>query len=180
MGESGRDPYEDYLVINNELEQYGFGLESRPRILVASKMDEEGALERLEAFKEKVGLPVFPISALTDEGISTLIYKCVELLKVTPLFPLYDSEEEILDLKVYTLDEDEKEFYIKRPESHLFVICGDKIEKYYKMTNISTDEGMMRLITHLRKIGVDDELARMGAKDGDLVQLCDFEFEYFE
>ena len=62
----------------------------------------------------------------------------------------------------------------------MFIITGDKIEKYYKMTNISTDEGMMKLITHLRKIGVDDELARMGAKDGDLVQLCDFEFEYFE
>ena len=47
------------------------------------------------------------------------------------------------------------------------------------MTNISTDEGMMRLITHLRKLGVDDRLEAMGAQDGDIVRLCDFEFEYF-
>lgn len=180
MGLSGRDPYQDYIDINNELEQYGFGLSERPQILVASKMDEEGALERLSEFKKKVNKDVLPISALLDEGIDALIYKCVELLKFTPLFPLYDSQEEELDHKVYTIEDEEKEFYIKRPESHIFVIYGDKIEKYYKMTNISTDEGMMRLITHLRKLGVDDELERMGAKDGDIVRLCDFEFEYFE
>ena len=179
MGYSGRDPYEDYLTINDELEKYGFGLENRPRILVATKMDEEGSEERLEQFKKQVNLPVIAISALTDEGIDELIYKCVDLLKVTPLFPLYDSEEEDLSHKIYTLEEDEPEFIIKRPESHLFVITGDKIEKYYMMTNISTDEGMMRLITHLRKLGVDDRLEAMGAQDGDIVRLCDFEFEYF-
>ncbi len=179
MGYSGRNPYEDYLTINDELEKYGFGLENRPRILVATKMDEKGSKERLVQFKKQVNLPVIAISALTDEGIDELIYKCVDLLKVTPLFPLYDSEEEDLSHKIYTLEEDEPEFIIKRPESHLFVITGDKIEKYYMMTNISTDEGMMRLITHLRKLGVDDRLEAMGAQDGDIVRLCDFEFEYF-
>ena len=54
----------------------------------------------------------------------------------------------------------------------------DKIEKYYKMTNISTDAGMMKLLTYLRKLGIDDELEKMGASDGDTVRLCDFEFEY--
>jgi GTP-binding protein len=178
LGESGRDPYEDYQIINNELLQYGFGLENRPRIIVASKMDEDGAEDRLKELQKKIEEPIIPISAVTDEGIEKLIYKCADLIESTPLFPLYDSEEKDLDMRVYTLEDEEKEFYIKRPESRLFVIYGDKIEKFYKMTNISTDAGMMKLITHLRRLGIDDELERMGAQDGDTVRLCDFEFEY--
>ena len=94
------------------------------------------------------------------------------------MFPLEGSEEEVLDTKVYELEEEQKEFYIRRLDMHNFEIYGDKIVKYYKMTNISTDEGMMKLITHLRKIGVDDELERMGAQNGDNVILDDFEFDY--
>ena len=47
------------------------------------------------------------------------------------------------------------------------------------MTNITTDEGLMQLLAHLRKIGVDDELERMGASDGDEVMLDDFIFDYY-
>ena len=178
LGESFRDPYEDYLIINKELNEYGFGLESRPRILVASKMDEKGSKERLEILQSKIDEEIIPISALTEEGIDKLIYKCADLVESTPIFPLYDAKEDDLDTKIYTLEDEEKEFYIKRPESRLFVIYGDKIEKFYKMKNISTDAGMMKLITHLRKLGVDDELEKMGAQDGDTVRLCDFEFEF--
>lgn len=179
MGPSGRDPYEDYLSINEELKLYGFGLENRPQILVASKMDEEGAKENLAAFKKKCKEKILPISSLTDEGIDELIYQCADLVEKTPLFPLVGSEdEEVLDTKVYQLEEEEKEFYIRRKDAHTFEIYGDKIIKYYKMCNISTDDGMMRLITHLRRIGVDEELERMGASDGDNVILDDFSFEY--
>ena len=179
MGPSGRDPYEDYLSINEELKLYGFGLENRPQILVASKMDEEGAKERLATFKKKAKVEILPISSLLDEGIDELVFKCADLVEKTPIFPLVGSEdEEVLDTKVYQLEEEEKEFYIRRKDAHTFEIYGDKIVKYYKMCNTSTDDGMMRLITHLRRIGVDDELERMGAKDGDNVILDDFSFEY--
>ena len=180
MGPSGRDPYEDYLSINEELKLYGFGLENRPQIVVASKMDEEGAKERLSTFKKKAKVDILPISSLLDEGIDELVYKCADLVEQTPLFPLVGSEEEeeVLDTKVYTLEEDEPEFYIRRNDAHTYEIYGDKIIKYYKMCNITTDDGMMRLITHLRRLGVDDELERMGATDGDTVILSDFSFEY--
>ena len=178
MGLSGRDPYDDYVSINEELKQYGFGLINRPQILVASKMDEEGAIDRLNELKKKINVPIISISALTDEGIDELLYKCADLLDVTPIFPLEGSEEEVLDTKVYELEDEQKEFYIRRLDMHNFEIYGDKIIKYYKMTNITTDEGMMKLITHLRKIGVDDELEKMGAQNGDNVILDDFEFDY--
>ena len=178
MSNNGRDAYEDYKAINNELKEYGFGLENRPQIVVASKMDEEGANEKLKALKKKIKVDVYPISALLDEGIDELIYKCADLVETTPIFPLEGSEEEELDTKVYQLEEEEREFYIRRLDAHNFEIYGDKIIKFYRMSNISTDDGMMRLITHLRKIGVDEELERMGAKDGDNVILDDFSFDY--
>ena len=178
MGLSGRDPYEDYVVINKELKEYGFGLETRPMILVASKMDEDGAEERYQKFVKKVKLPVIRLSALTDEGVKELLLKCSEILKNTPLFPLYNKEEENLDHKTYTLEEEEKEFEIVRKDAHTWVITGDKIIRFYKMTNITTDEGMMKLMAHIRKLRIDDTLEEMGATDGDTVILDDFVFEY--
>ena len=180
MGNSNRDPVSDYNIILNELKEYGFGLELRPMIVVASKMDEEGAIERKEAFEKATGVKTYPISALTDEGIKPLIYKISEVLESTPMFPLYDAQNEEMDNKVYTLESEEKEFEIKHPELHTWVITGDKIIRFYKMTNISTDEGMMVLLTRLRKLRVDDILEEMGAEDGDLVILDDFTFEYYK
>ena len=180
MSDNGRDAYTDYQTINNELKEYGFGLEKRPVILVASKMDEEGSKEKLKAFKKKVKEKIFEISAYTDEGLKPLLNKCVELLSVTPKFPLFDEEEKDIDTKVYTLEEEEKEFYIVKEKAHVYRILGDRIIKYYKMTNITTDEGLMKLLAHLRKIGIDDELERMGAEDGDEVILDDFTFDYYD
>ena len=175
---TGRDPYEEFNIIRNELKEYGFGLEKRPTILLASKMDEKGAEERLKSFKKKVKEDIIPISALTEEGIEQCLFKCADLLDKTPLFPLYNEEEEELDSKVYELQDEEKEFYVERIKAHEFEIKGDKIIKFYKMTNISTDEGMMVLMSHIRRLRIDDELERMGAEDGDIVYLDDFSFEF--
>ena len=178
MGNSGRDPVNDYKVINNELKTYGFGLDKRPYIILASKMDEEGAEERLKDFKKHIKEPIIPISALTEEGIEEAMFKCADLLEKTPLFPLYSEDSEELDTKVYELPEEEKPFSIEKVKAHEYRITGDQIVKFYRMTNISTDEGMMVLMTRLRKLRVDDELEKMGAEDGDIVWLDDFSFEY--
>ena len=178
MGESGRDPVEEYKIIKQELESYGFGLSKRPYIIVASKMDEEGAEERLKAFEKKVKEKVYPISALTDEGIKEVLYKVYDILQETPIFPLFDAKEEELEHKFYELPDEEKEFEIVRINAHTWQITGDKITKFYKMTNISTDEGMMILLTKLRKLRVDDALEALGAQDGDTVILDDFAFDF--
>ncbi len=178
MGENGRDPIEDYETIVDELNQYGLGLIKRRMIVVASKMDEEGADKKLDILQKHLkNTKIIPISSLSDEGIDELLDECIKLLDEIPLTPLYEVEDD--ETKVYTLD-DEKEFVILHPEAHRFVISGDKIIKYYKMTNISTDEGMMKLLSHFRHIGIDDELERMGAKNGDTVEICDFVFDYVE
>lgn len=175
-----RDPIKSYESINEELKQYGFGLSKRPTIIVASKMDEEGAKLRLEQFKNYLKKEVIPISAYTNQNIDLLINKCMNLLEKTPLFPLFDENNIEENIKIYELPNQGRDFEILKKDAHTFIIHGDNIEKYYKMCNISTDEGMMKLVTHLRRIGVDDELEKMGARDGDTVKLLDFEFEYVD
>lgn len=178
LSETGRDPYEDYKIINQELKEYGFALDKRPQIIVASKMDEEGAKEKLAKLEKQIGQEIIPISAITEENIDKLLYKCAAVLKETPLFPLYDEKEENLDHKTYTLEDEEPYFTIRRIDAHTWSIEGDKILKFYKMTNISTDEGMMVLMSKIRSLRIDDELENRGAEDGDTVILDDFEFEY--
>ena len=94
------------------------------------------------------------------------------------MFPLFDEKEEELDHKTYVLEDEEPYFIIERINNHTWRIGGDKMLKFYRMTNISTDEGMMVLMSKIRTLRIDDELEKRGAEDGDTVILDDFEFEY--
>ena len=172
------DPLSDYKSIRNELKEYGLGLDKRPEIIVASKVEDEETRKKYLAFKKKVRKDVLAISSLMHDGIDELIKKCEEILSVTEVFHL---ERNIETKKVYNAYEDAKEiFKIKKEKDHVFRIYGESIERTYSLINISTDEGLLRLINYLRKIKVEDALKENGAESGDSVFLCDFEFEYLE
>lgn len=174
-----RDPIDDYKKINKELKAYGLGLNKRPMIVVGSKMDEEGAYERLEFLHKKIRKPVIGISALTNENIDKLCYKIADTLDKTPTFSLY-NENNKSGVKIYEAKEESSgDFEILRKDAHTFVIKGERIERTYSLINLSTDEGLLKLLNYMRRIGVDDRLRQMNAKDGDTVILCDFEFEYY-
>ena len=176
-----RDPYEAYQAINEELRLYGAGLENRPQIVVASKLDVDGAEERKAEFEKKLGFPVLGLSALTEEGIVPLMKKAYELIQKTPAFPIHiEGDNAEAGVKVYDahLDESKRDFLILHPKDHLFVITGEKITKEYGLYNLSTDQGVARLIAYLGKIGIEDAIREKGAVDGDTVQLCDFTFEF--
>lgn len=179
-----RDPVKDFHIINEELKDYGAKLEERPQIVVATKMDSDGAEERKAAFDKAIGLESIGISALTDEGVSYLMKKTYELITKTPLFPLKGVEEEeaIGGVKVYDahLDKKEEPFVVLRPSEHVFVLTGEEITKKYGLINLSTDAGVAQLISYLQRLGVDEALKAKGAVNGDTVRLCDFEFEYLE
>lgn len=170
------DPYQQFIELREELKEYGYNLINRPYIIVASKMDEDGALDLLKEFKSKVKAKIYPISCLTNENIDEFKKGCYLKLQDCPNLTLEDLQEKET-IKVYSLQEEES-FNIEKVNSNTFKIYGEKIEKYYAMINLSTDEGILKLISHLRHIGVDDRLEQLGAKNGDTVVLCDFEFEY--
>lgn len=78
----GRDAYEDYKTIENELKEYNPALLERPKIIIANKMDIEGAKDNLKNFKAKVKEKVFPVSAATGEGLEDVIDYLAEVLKI--------------------------------------------------------------------------------------------------
>ena len=178
-----RDPFEDFKIINAELRDFGAGLENRPQIVVATKMDDEGAEERKAEFDKKTGIQSIGISAITDENVSFLMKKIFEMIQKTPEFAPYSvPEEEIGGLKVYDahLDAPKDPFEIVHPSDHLFIITGEEVTKKYALINLSTDAGVAQLISYLGRIGIDEALKEKGAKDGDTVRIQDFEFDYYE
>ncbi|MGX9292848.1 GTPase ObgE [Bacillus sp. A015] len=181
-GLEGRDPYEDYVTINEELEQYNMRLTERPQIIVANKMDMPDADDNLAAFKEKLtdDYKVFPISAITREGLRELLFEIANQLETTPEFPLY-NEEELSDNRVmYKFDEGDAPFEISRDPDGTFVLTGKALERLFKMTDFSRDESVKRFSRQLRGMGVDDALRERGAKDGDIIRLLEFEFEFID
>lgn len=175
-----RDPYTDYKIINKELKAYGNDLDLRPQIIVASKMDSDGAEQRKARFDKKTKIKSFGISALTDDGVETLMKKTYELIQKTPEFKIHADEEG--GVKVYDAHKDAHEtvFVLSHPSDHIWIIEGDRALRTYSIINISTDEGVAKLIAYLDRIGVEDELKAKGAKPGDTVRIGEFEFEYSE
>jgi GTP-binding protein len=180
----GRDPYQDYVTINQELKEYNLRLTERPQIIVANKMDIPEAEENLAAFKEQLkdDYPIFPISAVTRQGLRDLLFSIADLLEVTPEFPLFEEKVETDDVNrvVYRHEKQEAEFVITRDPDGTFVVSGDKVEKLFKMTNFNHDESIRRFARQLRSMGIDDALREKGANDGDTIRLLDYEFEFVE
>ncbi len=179
----GRDPYQDFLTINKELREYNLRLTERPMMIAANKMDMPGAEENLEKFKKQLqeDIPIFPISAVTQSGIRELLFAIADTLENTPEFPLHHVEEdETINRVIYKHEKAEQDFIITRDPDGVFVLSGEKIEKLFKMTDFTHDESVRRFSRQLRGMGVDDALRERGAKDGDIVRLLDFEFEFIE
>ncbi|EOZ5094491.1 GTPase ObgE [Listeria innocua] len=182
-GSEGRVPYEDYMAINNELEQYNLRLMERPQIIVANKMDMPDAEENLKEFKTKIAedIPVFPISAVTKTGLRELLLAIADKLETTPEFPLNEIlEQEDEDTVLYKYVAEEPDFEITREPDGTFVLSGAKIERLFTMTNFERDASISRFARQLRAMGVDEALRKRGAKDGDIVRLLDYEFEFMD
>lgn len=177
-GFEGRNPYEDYVLINQELEAFNPSILKKPQIILANKMDLENAKENLEAFKKKVtNVAIYPISAMNKEGLEDAMLALATLLDEIPKQPLY--EEEKFESHVLYQFKHEKPFAIYN-ENGTWVVRGDQVEKLLRMTKFQTNESAQRFAMKLRKMGIDDKLREMGAKEGDTVRILDLEFEYKE
>lgn len=174
----GRDPYQDYCIINNELKEYKMNLSKRPMIIVANKMDVEGAEENLRKFKEKVSDPIICISAYEKKNLNELLYKIADTLENTEEFSLFEEDE--LDVVEYGLKEEKKFFNIEKDSDGVFNVTGEKLLRLFEMTDFDSDTGRARFARQLRTYGLDDELRKLGVKNGDTVRIFDFEFEFID
>lgn len=179
----GRDPYEDYITINKELEQYNMRLLERPQLIAANKMDVDGAKENLEVFKTKLNadIPVFPISSATQFGIKELLYKIADVLEVTETFPMYDKDIQDEEQRVlYKYVKESQLFEVSRDMDGAFLLTGEELEKVFKMTDFTREASVRRFARQMRGMGVDGALRAKGAKDGDIVRIDQFEFEFID
>lgn len=174
-GIEGRNPYEDYLTIRKELENFSPKLIQKPEIIIANKMDIESSKKNLEEFKQKVKVPIYEVSAIQNKGLDEVLKALKELVKNTKdevLFP-----EEVQESHVLYKFKKEKPFTITK-ENNTYIIKGATVEKLFQMTNFNTEESFFRFSSKLRRMGIDDELEKMGIEEGDIVKILDYEFEY--
>ncbi|WP_106768495.1 GTPase ObgE [Paenibacillus faecalis] len=184
-GSEGRDPFEDWQKINEEIKLYNPVLVERPQIVAANKMDMPEAAENLKMFREQVqavrpDLEIMPISSLTRQGIQELLYRTAAILDEIPEEPIVEDVPEAAERKVYKFNKkDDHAFTITR-ENEMFVVHSDRIERMLKRLQMNSHDAILKLARTLRHMGVDEELRRRGATEGTIVRIGDFEFEFIE
>ncbi len=183
--EDGRDPYEDYVNINNELKLYSEVLERQTQIVVANKMDMPDAYQnRIEFQKHLIQdhnpTKIYEISAMTRQGIKELLYAIKESLDTIPDTPMVDELENMQSRKVYRWEKREQSDFTITQENEVFIIESPSIDQLIKRTNFSTQDAIDRFARILRKKGIDEELRSRGAVNGQTIRIGDFEFEFLE
>lgn len=176
-GSEMRNPYEDYLLINKELEEFNPKLLLKPQVIIANKMDLPNAKENLEEFKQKVGdIKIFEISAATNTGLQKVVDYLADQLYTIPTNPLYDDSQ-IESHFLYKFKKEEPYTITKDPDG-TWVISGKEVERIFKMTKFNSEEAIYRFAKKLRRMGIDDKLESLGAVSGDSVRILDFYFDY--
>lgn len=178
-GIEGRDPYEDFIKINQELEKYNQKLSKKPQIIACNKMDIPEAEEMYNELREKFineGYEIFPISAATKQGIQPLMNKVYNILEQV----IEDDEnvEELMEI-MYHKNTDEKPYSIKK-EGDVYIVEGRLVDQLLESINLEDSDSAKYFQKVLRKRGIIDDLKSMGVEDGDTVKMYDLEFEYFD
>lgn len=176
-GVEGRNPVEDFKIINEELKQYSEKLSNRKQIIVANKIDsmqDETLYKDLEKMAKQKNIETFKISAVTGEGLKELLTRVTEVLKTLP-------KEEIVEIKqrkLYTLEEKEEFTIIK--EDGIFVVDGPGVQRIMRRVNLEDNESMHYFQKCLEELGVNKALKEAGVKEGDTVKVVDWELEWYD
>ena len=179
----GRDPIADIYAINRELANYSAELAGRPQIIAANKIDaiageDSEVIARVRAEFEPAGIRVFPISAVSGQGLKELLHYIGDVLGTMDERPKvfaqeYFPEEEIsFDHEPYTViyDEEEQEY----------VVEGPRIEKMLGYTNLESEKGFAFFQKFLKDTGILKELEELGIREGDTVRMYGLSFDYFK
>ena len=182
-GTEGRDPVEDIRKINAELHAYNPEIAGRPQIIAANKIDaiyreegQESPVERLKREFESEGIPVFPISGVTGEGIQELLYE------VSRRLDELDDEPVIFQQEYFPEDEliYEDLPYTVEKEDDIYVVEGPKIEKMLGYTNLDSEKGFQFFQKFLKDTGILEELEAKGIQEGDTVRMYGLQFDYYK
>lgn len=179
-GNDGRDPLEDYEIINGELKKYPGNLDQRPQIVLANKMDLEDAPANLARFKAKYpDVEIYEATTIIEEGLTKVLYRLKDLLAETPAFPIYDEEESSKEV-VYKYEPESEDFKIINEGNGVYRVEGEKVFRLLDNVNFDNDDSVMYFSRMLHKMKIDDALREKGCHDGDYVYIQDFGFEFVD
>ena len=176
-GLEARDPLQDFETVNAELNAYEEDLLAKPMLVALNKADISEARQNLQSLTSELqdrGYTVFPISAVSGEGVPELLQAVAAVLR-----EVQQNEAEVEKPQVrrrYTLENvDERAWNVDRLSRHHFAVTGIGIERFTRMTDFSRDEAVERFQRLLESSGISDELGRLGVESGDVVHIADFE-----
>ncbi|MDT3843566.1 MAG: GTPase ObgE [Bacillota bacterium] len=177
----GRDPIEDIRAIQHELEKYSVDVSKKPQIIAANKVDsivaeegEEDPIRRIRETFEPEGFKVYPISAVSGEGVKELLWYVNDVLKTVPKEAMfYESEYE------YVPQVEDLPYTVVIDDKGNFVVEGPKIEKMLGYTNLESEKGFQFFQKFLKKAGILDKLEEMGINEGDTVRMYGHAFDYY-
>lgn len=178
-GIEGRDPLEDFKVINKELAEYNKKLSERPQIIALNKIDIPDGRKNIQRVKgrlEEDGYKVFPVSAVTGEGVKDLIYYTGQLLEELP------EEEQIVENDEVVIKPDfaDSMIEVKKLSDKKYRLVGELVEKNIKKTDFNNEAAVKRLLRILKHHGLDELMKEAGIKEGDTVVIGPMEFDYIE
>lgn len=178
-GSEGRDPVEDFLLINKELSSYGGNLDRKPQLVAANKMDmvSEEQYARFQKAIEEMGFEVFPVAAPLHQGVETLMAATFRALESLPpdeteTYEFFLPEEDTDDPSYRDID--------CSKEGDVFVLSGKQLEKIFRSTNFNDMGSLRYLYKYVEQKGAIEKLKEMGLEDGDTVRIVDYEFEFFD
>ena len=176
-GLEGRDPLQDFATVNSELAAYEEDLSTKPMLVALNKIDVPEALQRVPALTaalEERGYAVFPISAVTGDGVPALMQAVATSLR--EIQEHEEAAEKPQERRRYTLQNvDERAWEARRMSRHHFEVTGVGIERFTRMTDFAREEGVERFQRLLESSGISAELERLGVEEGDLVHIAEHE-----
>ena len=180
----GRNPVADIKAINHELYEYNPELLSRPQVIAANKIDVLNAMDGTDPIKElkdeseKDGIKVFPISAVTGQGLKELLYHVSSLLSNMDSTPVTFEKE----LDVDTLfDNPNEAFYVEKSNDGIYLVYGPRVDRMLGYTNLESEKGFNFFQRFLRETGILKELKSLGVQEGDTVRVGEYlEFDYYD
>lgn len=173
-----RDPTRDFELINEELRFYDPKLVARPQIVIGNKLDLPGAEEKaskVAKYCQKKNLPFLAISALTGQGIENLLSLLAN--KLAEARPILKAGKKKVHRLIRFVEDDEAGFLVSRQEK-LFLVTGKGVERMVAMTNFDNEEAIAYLQRRLKRLGVEKELWKCGAREGDLVKIGQMTFDF--
>lgn len=180
----GRDPIADIKAINAELDAYNPALLKRPQVIAANKIDaiyDDGSgtnpVELIKAAFEPEGIKVYPISAVTGQGVKELLYAVRELLDNFPDdVVIFEKEFDVDEL----LDNSDDNYNVYIDENGVFIVEGERIDKMLGYTNLESEKGFNFFQKFMKSSGAIDRLEELGIEEGDTVRVGDYlEFDYY-